>query len=128
MEPRAVVDVVVGAGGGKVVNPVACPGMETIVVVEHVVGYKLGLNLVGTLEVPGVGGLDVEQEIGVDGVALAAGVVGILLADIFADELQFGIFEGTKVAMAAPTTEGERARSVVPVTAVCVLSPVSKTK
>ena len=59
--------------------------------VEHIVDQQLGLDLVGALQFPGVGGLGVEQEVGVDGVAFAAGVVGILLADIFADELQLGV-------------------------------------
>ena len=77
-----------------VVAPVAHPCAEAVVVVEQVVDSELGFYLVVALQVPGVGGAQVEQEVGVDGVAFAAGVVGILLAYVFAYQLQLGAAAG----------------------------------
>ena len=70
--------------------------METVVVVEHIVDHQLGFQVVATGQMPSVGSFDVEQEIGVDGIAFAAGVVGILFAHIFSDKLNLGIPEGDK--------------------------------
>ncbi len=90
LEP--VVVVVVGLGGG-VVGAIDV-GTETVVVVEDVVDGQLTLNFVVVTQAEGVGGAGVEEEVGGDFHLVAACVVGILLTDVFADELQLGVVDG----------------------------------
>ena len=64
-------------------SPILYPCAEAVIVVEYVVDQQLGFKLLRPFQLPGVGNLSVEQEIGVDSVAITAGVVSILLAHIF---------------------------------------------
>ena len=96
LQPSAAVVVANCRFAAPIVIPVAHPSTEAILMVQQVVYNKLCLYFIAVLQMPGIGCTHVEKEVGVDSIAFASGIVGILLAYIFAYQLYLAILDGSE--------------------------------